>query len=624
MVAALWAERHQPDSEADLVVTKKKVEHVREFLQSTLGQEPRLLVLRGPPGCGKAAVLRALCRDLGFELVEWSPAARGAPAGQAAGNGAAAGGALRAESLGDAFLRFLAQTDRYRGLQGSASAGAGAGAGVVAHLRRPRMTLVRDFPFTLLEARGDSDRAADFVDRFRTVLQGGAVHRAAFCFNETLEEHRAVTRLFTQLSIATATVHFDGVPRTFAQRALDAAAKAEGLDSVGVGTAALAAECGGDLRHALNALQLASSCAPRAPANGGRQAKRGRGGGRGKASQAVALTQASAAGAVACTQDAEPGGGEREASGAAGDNGMRSAALGLFHALGRLMYCKRIPPEGYVDGAASAPPNKRLRRNNSAVGANAAPVPLQLRHDVLVPKTSRPPLYFVPEEVMEASNTEPHVLVDWVFTNAPRFFGDIGDLAHFTSSLADVDAWGSTWHPGAREAVASPLDALGSAVQVRSVLDANLHPMPPQFADPAGAGAGGDGVGAAASAFNMARPLWRDAWRHRSRRLEELNSFLEMTGPQALGAAAAGHTLVTQTLPFVHLMLLLSCGRHPTLQRLPHKLMKLIMELQSPIDSDLLRAGVKDGPAAFGPEAASGLAVAPWASSLAEDPIEDD
>lgn len=599
------------------MVNRKKVDLVRDFLRSTLGQQPRVLLLRGPPGSGKAAVLRALCADLGFELVEWSPATRGAAghAGQAGVAGAAAGsGALRAEPLGDAFLRFLAQTDRYCGLQVASAGGV--------RIRRPRMTLVQDFPFTLLDGRGDGSRSADFVERFHALMRSGSVHRATFCFNDALDDHKIVNRLFTQMGgVSLTTLHFDGVARTFAQRALDATARAEGFEPSSLSTATLAAECGGDLRHALNALQLAAGGATRAcpPPIAGAKAKRARGGGRSKAAQVPATTPD--------VESATSG----EHAGVTSDVGMRSAALGLFHALGRLMYCKRLPPEGHIDGLQQSqlgPNVKRLKRSNSA-SSGAAPMaePRQLPHEFLVPKSSRPPLYFVPEDVMDASNSEPSAVVDWVFTNAPRFYGDIGDLAAFAASVAHVDTWAnSIWRPGRGEAIASPLDALASAVQVRSLLDANLHPVPPGFADPCGSGQGpgSEGLGPAAAAFNMARPLMRDAGRHRERRLEELNAYLGITGPQALGAAVAGHILITQTLPFAHLMLLVTRGGHRALQRLPHAMMKLIMDLQGPLDSDLFRSGVKDGPAVPSmAEANGGHAPEPWASSLAEDPIEE-
>eukprot|EP00439_Symbiodinium_sp_Y106_P079241 s277_g17.t3 len=68
----LWVDTHFPAGESQLVVSKKKVAEVKEFLTAPGGR--RLLLLKGPAGCGKASVLRALCADLGFELVEWSPA----------------------------------------------------------------------------------------------------------------------------------------------------------------------------------------------------------------------------------------------------------------------------------------------------------------------------------------------------------------------------------------------------------------------------------------------------------------------------------------------------------------------------------------------------------------------
>merc|ERR1719215_1569985 len=120
----------------------------------------------------------------------------------------------------------------------------------------------------------------------------------------------------------------------------------------------------------------------------------------------------------------------------------------------------------------------------------------------------------------------------------------------------------------------------------------------------------------------------RDAVRHRDRRLEELNAQLEAAGPQALGGVAAGQRLIVQTLPFVHLMLSLSRGTHPTLSSLPHSLMKLIMELQAPVDSELFRAGaaadgVTRGGGGDAGAAAAEAAAEAWSSSLAEDPIED-
>ncbi|CAE8695928.1 unnamed protein product, partial [Polarella glacialis] len=264
----LWAEQHQPSTEADLVVAKKKIGEVKDFLGSS-AHGRRLLVLKGPAGCGKASVLCCLAADLGFELVEWSPAMRGSRS-QASAQPAG-------ESLADAFLRFVAQADRYRCLEPSSSP-APSSSDFSRPASRPRIALVRDFPFTLLESGpGEASKGSSvFIERFTAMVNSGAVQRAVFCFNDAREDHKLVTRLLAHVdSRAVATVMFDSVPRTFAQRALDGAARAEGLPPGAVDTLALSMECGGDLRHAMNALQLAAGGVSRVAVNGTGRGGRG-------------------------------------------------------------------------------------------------------------------------------------------------------------------------------------------------------------------------------------------------------------------------------------------------------------------------------------------------------------
>lgn len=612
-MAYLWSERHAPCSEAALVIAKKKVGDVRDFLCAGASSGRRLLIIKGPAGCGKASVLRALCMDLGLELVEWSPASRGSRSNQA--KPAEAPVVESAESLADSFLRFVAQADRYRGLDSLDS----AGNTLSRPPSRPRVALVRDFPFTLLESSGgnSSRNAAVFVERFTAMVNGGALQRAAFCFNDSRDVHRMVTKLLARVDYrAVVNVVFDSVPRTFAQKALDAAAQAEGLPRGSVDTLALSAECGGDLRHALNALQLAAGGIPRVVANGCEAKPRG-GRGRGKARAADVPVE----------------------SKALLDGALRQQTLGLFHALGRLLWCKRVPPVSLdeletlaTNGAVGAPANKR-RRKPSKSNLEAGPEPQQLRHEQLVPKATRPPLYFIPEDVMAASNTEPHMMMDWIFTNSVRFYGDIEDLSNFAASLAHADAWagggssGSSRHFNNHEVEGGALLELATSVQVRSLLDANLHPVPPSFSDPFAPHSQSDSPGGLA--FNMVRPLTWDVARHRNRRLEELAGHLSMLGPQALGSLSISSTLISRTLPFVHRLLGASCGNHPTLRHLPYPLMQLNMDLNAGIDGSALRAGVADsqssqvGSGTTGQAATDGTPSAAWSSALPDDPIED-
>lgn len=537
-------------------------------------------------------MLRGLCSDLGFELVEWNPMMRGTWR-----NGQASNFIDAEPSLGDAFLRFLAQTDRYCSLQASSSSS----------IRRPIVALVRDFPFTLLE--GDMSRQAAFIERFRDMINGGAVRRAVLCFNDSREDHRLVTRLMSFIDTSSVmTVLFDAVPRTFAQKALEAAAREEGLIHGSVDLAAIAAECGGDLRHAVNALQLAaigSRCRPPGGACSQLLSKgsgHGRGAGRGRGRAAV-----KEAGEV---EESDP-------SNAV--SALRSASLGLFHALGRLLYCKRLPPDLPLLSEQTMVEGQAQKRRRKAAGAG--PEPRQLPPELLMPKATRPALYFVPEEVLAASSAEPAMMIDWLFTNAPRFYGDVGDLAEFVQILATADVWSSGDGFRATEVLGTSMDELAAIVQTRALLDWNLHPVPPTFGDPAGA-AHGSSEGNSAS-FNMVRPLMWDAARHRQRRLEELSVHLSNAGLRAVGSASAGTTVLLRTLPFVHLLLVASRGTHKMLRHLPHGLMMLVMELSSPIDGDLLKSGdARKGPAqnaVLTPSLCEG-----WGAALEDDPIEDD
>ncbi|KAF3769183.1 hypothetical protein M406DRAFT_236550, partial [Cryphonectria parasitica EP155] len=68
-----WSERFNPENLDELVVHKKKVADVRRWLEDVLGgrMRQRLLVLKGSAGTGKTTTMRLLSRDMGFEILEW-------------------------------------------------------------------------------------------------------------------------------------------------------------------------------------------------------------------------------------------------------------------------------------------------------------------------------------------------------------------------------------------------------------------------------------------------------------------------------------------------------------------------------------------------------------------------
>ncbi|XP_071588445.1 cell cycle checkpoint protein RAD17 isoform X4 [Heliangelus exortis] len=72
-----WVDRYKPETQSDLAVQKKKIEEVETWLKMHIFQrQPKqghpVLLLTGPPGCGKTATIQILARDLGVQVQEWT------------------------------------------------------------------------------------------------------------------------------------------------------------------------------------------------------------------------------------------------------------------------------------------------------------------------------------------------------------------------------------------------------------------------------------------------------------------------------------------------------------------------------------------------------------------------
>lgn len=68
-----WSERFGPRGLDELVVHKKKVADVRRWLEEVLAgrMRQRVLILKGPAGSAKTTTLRLLANELGCEVLEW-------------------------------------------------------------------------------------------------------------------------------------------------------------------------------------------------------------------------------------------------------------------------------------------------------------------------------------------------------------------------------------------------------------------------------------------------------------------------------------------------------------------------------------------------------------------------
>lgn len=67
-----WTDRFPPNDVGELAVHKRKVGDVRQWLEmATNGHRQRVLVLKGAAGTGKTMTLKLLAKEIGLEVVEW-------------------------------------------------------------------------------------------------------------------------------------------------------------------------------------------------------------------------------------------------------------------------------------------------------------------------------------------------------------------------------------------------------------------------------------------------------------------------------------------------------------------------------------------------------------------------
>ena len=68
-----WSVKHVPKNSSDLAVNVKKVSEIKSWLRfNVTSKKPGILLLTGPPGCGKTATLKVLATELQGSIQEWS------------------------------------------------------------------------------------------------------------------------------------------------------------------------------------------------------------------------------------------------------------------------------------------------------------------------------------------------------------------------------------------------------------------------------------------------------------------------------------------------------------------------------------------------------------------------
>jgi cell cycle checkpoint protein len=417
---ALWVEKYAPRKASDLCIPPKKVSEVRSWIQAAVaGMTPcKLLILVGSPGTGKSTMIRVLADELALEVHEWSESHSTRLYG---GRGS---GILSVDQQSPlkSFQEFLKQTGV--GYQSLTFSGLGSSMEVSDDGRKRKAT------FSLAASAG----SLILLDELPN-LHGVEAEQA---FREAMTDHVSQTGVPTVLifsnvregrhrpedlermvhpavlyspTVQILQIHAATKPRM--KKILDSVAKQEGIKLPPAFFESMHARSGGDLRYAITALQYEQT------------------------------------GWTAEEKQGLP----PQADGS--KKSERDTKLSTFHALGKLLYAKR------VKGQPTPPPGSKSK--------------------VTMWNDGRPSLDFDPERVVEFSDIELSGTLSFVGYHSVEFFSDIGELStafeHFSDAALFVDC------PSEGRHLADSVfpHAYAGSLAGRAVANANKHPTASKF-----------------------------------------------------------------------------------------------------------------------------------------------
>ncbi|KAG9560144.1 hypothetical protein KCU71_g9232, partial [Aureobasidium melanogenum] len=376
-----WTERFAPVDLSELAVHKRKVTDVRHLLESALSDRsrPRLIILKGAAGTAKTTTVSLLAKEMGIGIMEWK-----SPVGTDAASSAFT-------SYSSQFEDFVFRSGKFAGLDLVRSDGTAQPALNTSNNDTKQIMLVEEFPNTFAKSSPALQIFRNTILQYLAAPSSSHPTPMVMVISEALlSTTNASADSFTAHRLLgpailnhpqTASIEFNDIAPTILTKALDAIVIKESRKSgrrFAPGPAVLKhlAETG-DIRSAVSSLEFL--CLP--------------GDDSGAWSSKVAFTKSKSRVEASLTKQ------EQEALKLISN---RESSLGIFHAVGRVVYNKRVNP--------------------------TSPVP-------------QPPTYFPQHRKPKVPEHDPNSLIDEIGTDTSTFVGALQENhALSCSSSSSEDA----------------------------------------------------------------------------------------------------------------------------------------------------------------------------------------
>ncbi|KAK1758242.1 cell cycle checkpoint protein RAD17 [Echria macrotheca] len=487
-----WSERFAPVNLEELAVHKKKVADVRKWLEDVFAgrMRQRLLILKGAAGTGKTTTVQLLAKDLRCDVLEWR-------------NPNNTFGTIQGyQSMGAQFEEFLGRGGKFGQLDiESDTPPPTAGNCTLAPTSDKRLILIEEFPNTFM-------RSSTGLQSFRsTILQFLAANTpslVSFGQNPDSEPITPIVMIISETLLTTASASADSFT---AHRLLGP----EILRHPGTGIIEFNSVAPSLLAKALELVVL----------------KEARKSGRRRTPGPLVLKRLGEIGDIRsaissleflCVKGDETADWGAKVAFTKPKRGskdlisQREATLGIFHAVGKVVYNKRAeqpPPAGSAEAAAEMLPPHMAHL--------ARPKRSEVNVDTLIDETGTDTHTFIsalhenfPLSCEPSSATDPHSAVDYLD----------GCLDYLSSSDLNKGYPGGGWAGKDSASHLMRQDEMAFQVAVRGILFSLPSPVKRQTHP---GGRSGD-------AFKMYYPAYLKLWRPK----EELESFVDMWATKML------------------------------------------------------------------------------------------